>query len=81
MDTSIYDPQQISPMLQLTNENGTTNAIDDQSVKYGPMVWDVLNDTAGKIGGASYLIGACSMFVEPILLKRTLRRTLSVRSQ
>jgi hypothetical protein len=72
MDTSIYDPQQISPMLQPTtgDSGGTTlKAIDDQWVKYGPMVWDVLNGTASKIGGASYLIGVVSLSVDSIVLR------------
>jgi hypothetical protein len=80
MDSSTYDLQQTSPMLQLTNEDGgTTDAADDQPVKYGPTVWDVLKGTSSKIGGASYLIGAVSMLVDPIFLR--LCRTLSVRSK
>jgi hypothetical protein len=80
MDSSTYVSQQISPMLQLTNEDGaTTDAADDQPVKYGPTVWDVLKGTSSKIGGASYLIGAVSMLADPIFL--SLCRTLSVRSE
>lgn len=41
-------------MVQLIQ--GALNA-NDQSVNYGPVLWDVLSKIAGEVGGASYLIG------------------------
>lgn len=41
-------------MVQLIQ--GALNA-NDQSVNYGPVLWDVLSKIAGEVGGANYLIG------------------------
>jgi hypothetical protein len=54
MDSSVYVPTQTSPMVQLIQ--GALNA-NDQSVNYGPVLWDVLSKIAGEVGGANYLIG------------------------
>lgn len=35
---------------------GAANA-NDQSVNYGPVLWDVLNKVSSDVGDASYLIG------------------------
>lgn len=54
MDSSVYVSTQTSPMVQ--HIQGALNA-NDQSVNYGPVLWDVLNKIAGEVGGANYLIG------------------------
>lgn len=58
MDSSTYIPEQTSPMVQLTDPGANAN---NQPVKYGPMLWDVLKKVATDIGGAEYLIGALCM--------------------
>ncbi|CAA7260045.1 unnamed protein product [Cyclocybe aegerita] len=54
MDSSIYVPEQTSPMVQLVGDAANAN---NQPVNYGPVVWDVLDKIASDIGGASYLLG------------------------
>ncbi|KAF8165534.1 glycoside hydrolase family 79 protein [Crassisporium funariophilum] len=54
MDSSVYVPDQGSPMTQLIA--GSANA-NNQPVNYGPFLWDVLDKVASDIGGAAYLIG------------------------
>lgn len=58
MDSSDYVPEQTTPMVQLIG--GYVN-FDDQPVKYGPMLWDVMKQVASKTGGIDYLIGACAL--------------------
>lgn len=54
MDSSVYVPTQTSPMTQPIN---TTSNSNDQSVNFGPVLWDVLHQVGSTIGGATYLIG------------------------
>jgi len=69
MDDSTYVPQQTTPMVQLKLD---PSFADDQPVNYGPVVWDVLNQVASNIGGATYLIGM-SFFL--CVVRYAIRRT------
>lgn len=53
MDSSIYVPTQTSPMTQPIASSNS----NDQSVTFGPVLWDVLDKVGSAIGGATYLIG------------------------
>lgn len=56
MDTSIYNPNGGSPMVQLSGVN--TNNTNNQPADYGPLLWDVLAKVSSNIGGISYLVGS-----------------------
>ncbi len=53
-DSSTYLQNQTSPMLKLTDPNANYN---NQPVDYGPMLWQVLQNVSGSVGGTEYLIG------------------------
>ncbi|KAF9057944.1 glycoside hydrolase family 79 protein [Panaeolus papilionaceus] len=59
MDTSIYNPNGGSPMVQLSGVN--TNNTNNQPADYGPLLWDVLAKVSSNIGGISYLVGLSLM--------------------
>ncbi|PPQ64619.1 hypothetical protein CVT24_008356 [Panaeolus cyanescens] len=59
MDTSVYDSNQGSPMVQLRGVD--TGNINNQPANYGPVLWDVLSRVSSNIGGASYLVGLSLM--------------------
>ena len=62
MDSSNYDPSITSPMIQIIPGAANTN---DQSVNYGPVLWDVLNTVSSDVGDASYLIGQSAVPMSP----------------
>lgn len=53
MDDSVYDPAQKE---MITYPTQAAN-INDQPVKYGPVLYDVLHEVASRVNGAQYLIG------------------------
>lgn len=58
MDTSIYNRSITSPMIQeLPNSTFLYGSRDDQSVSYGPVLWEVLSQVSAGVGNVSYLIG------------------------
>ena len=69
MDDSTYDSSQ-SDMIVFTNPAANIN---DQPVTYGPVLYDVLADLAGKIGGAQYLIGKSRLLIDLLVTEVTIR--------
>ena len=55
MDTSTYNPSQLSPMIQFLDPQANVN---NQPVSYGPALWDVMKKVGDNIQGANYLVGA-----------------------
>ncbi|KAF8076570.1 glycoside hydrolase family 79 protein [Lyophyllum atratum] len=54
MDSSVYVPEQTSPMVEMKQNAANAN---NQPATYGPMLWDVMKKVADDVGGAEYLIG------------------------
>jgi hypothetical protein len=53
MDSSQFVPNQ-TDILTFTDPNANSN---DQPVKYGPTVFDVINKVNADVGGIEYLVG------------------------
>ena len=57
MDSSTYVPSQ-QGIVAFENPAANSN---DQSVDYGPELFDVMNGVSKQIGGAQYLIGTLTV--------------------
>lgn len=60
MDDSTYNSSQ----LEMIAFPSAAKNVNDQPVTYGPTLYDVLAELSTKIGGAQYLIGQLSFFLQ-----------------